>query len=65
MTQHCERFRSYILDKTFKICTDNKPFLGILKTNNMDVLNPYLKRFRMRLNEFDFNIVVSYFSTFC
>ncbi|CAG7732092.1 unnamed protein product [Allacma fusca] len=41
----CERFEYLVLGLTFKVETDHKPLLAILKTKHVDELSPRLQRF--------------------
>ena len=51
-----ERFRDYLIGKSFKIQTDHKPLVPLLGSKDIDSLPPCIQRFRMRLMAFSYTI---------
>ena len=57
VTWCCEKFADYLIGlHKFMIETDHKPLLALLKTKRLDELTPTIKRFRIRLMRFSYEI---------
>ena len=56
ITWACEKFRTYLIGRCFKIETDHKPLLSILNRKQLDELSPRLQRMKMRLMRFNFTV---------
>ena len=52
----CDKFAMYLLGKRFQVETDHKPLVPLLKEKHLDTLPPRVLRFRLRLDQFDFDI---------
>ncbi|UYV69566.1 K02A2.6-like [Cordylochernes scorpioides] len=48
----CERFKDFVVGKTFLIETDHKSLVPIFTTKDLNDLTPRLQRYRMRILEF-------------
>ena len=55
-TWACERFKNYLIGRTFHIETDHKPLVPLLGTKDVDELPPRVQRYRMRLMRFNYTI---------
>ena len=53
-TWACEKFRNYILGRSFLIESDHKPLIPLLNTKHLDDLPPRILRFRLRLAKFKY-----------
>jgi hypothetical protein len=53
----CLKFQDFVLGKKFKVVTDHKPLVSILKIKPLDELSPRLQRIRMKLMRFSYDIV--------
>ena len=53
-TWACEKFRTYILGRSFVVETDHKPLVPLLNTKHLDNLPPRILRFRLRLAKYDY-----------
>ncbi|UYV63592.1 K02A2.6-like, partial [Cordylochernes scorpioides] len=56
ITWACERFKDFVVGKTFLIETDPKPLVPIFTTKDLNDLTPRLQRYRMRMLQFSFHI---------
>ncbi|UYV77590.1 K02A2.6-like, partial [Cordylochernes scorpioides] len=56
ITWACERFKDFVVGKTFLIETDHKPLVPIFTTKDLNDLTPRLQRYRMRMLQFSFHI---------
>ncbi|UYV69068.1 K02A2.6-like [Cordylochernes scorpioides] len=56
ITWACERFKDFVVRKTFLIETDHKPLVPIFTTKDLNDLTPRLQRYRMRMLQFSFRI---------
>ncbi|UYV67812.1 K02A2.6-like [Cordylochernes scorpioides] len=56
ITWACERFKDFVVGKTFLIETDHKPLVSIFTTKDLNDLTPRLQRYRMRMLQFSFRI---------
>lgn len=52
----CERFRDFIMGKTFEIETDHKPLLQVLQTKSLDDHSCRLQRLRIRLMRYSYSM---------
>ncbi|UYV82864.1 K02A2.6-like, partial [Cordylochernes scorpioides] len=52
----CERFKDFVVGKTFLIETDHKLLVPIFTTKDLNDLTPRLQRYRMRMLQFSFHI---------
>ena len=53
-TWACEKFRNYILGKSFLIKSDHKPLIPLLNTKHLEDMPPRILRFRVRLAKFKY-----------
>ena len=53
-TWACEKFRTYILGRSFTVETDHKPLVPLLNTKHLDDLPPRILRFRLRLAKYEY-----------
>ncbi|UYV83347.1 K02A2.6-like [Cordylochernes scorpioides] len=56
ITWACERFKDFVVGKTFLIETDHKPLVPIFTTKDLNDLTPRLQWYRMRMLQFSFLI---------
>ncbi|UYV68125.1 K02A2.6-like, partial [Cordylochernes scorpioides] len=56
ITWACERFKDFVVGKTFLIETDHKPLVPIFTTKDLNDLTPRLQRYRMKMLQFSFRI---------
>ncbi|UYV83446.1 K02A2.6-like [Cordylochernes scorpioides] len=56
ITWACERFKDFVVGKTFLIETDHKPLVPIFTTKDLNDLAPRLQRYHMRMLQFSFCI---------
>lgn len=56
LTYGCERFHYFLFCKKFKIQTDHRPLLGLLK-KPIDELSPRIQRLAIRLLRYNFDLV--------
>lgn len=56
LTWACEKFHEFIYGLSFKLETDHKPLIFLLRAKSLDELNPRLQRMRMRLMHYDYDI---------
>lgn len=48
-TWACERYRNFLIGKTFRIDTDHKPLVSLLGQKILDEFPPIIQRLRLRL----------------
>ncbi|UYV66874.1 K02A2.6-like [Cordylochernes scorpioides] len=56
ITWACERFKDFVVGKTFLIETDHKHLVPIFTTKDLNDLTPRLQPYRMRMLQFSFHI---------
>ncbi|UYV82899.1 K02A2.6-like [Cordylochernes scorpioides] len=56
ITWACERFKDFVVGKSFLIETDHKPLVLIFTTKDLNDLTPRLQRYCMRMLQFSFHI---------
>ncbi|UYV72289.1 K02A2.6-like, partial [Cordylochernes scorpioides] len=56
ITWACERFKDFVVGKTFLIEPDHKPLVPIFTTKDLNDLTPRLQRYHMRMLQFSFHI---------
>ena len=57
VTYACERFSDLLIGMYFKIETDHKPLVALLRKKDLDVLPPRVQRLRMRFMRYDYTVV--------
>lgn len=60
VTWACEKFADYVLGCSMYIETDHKPLVPLLNTKCLNALPPYVLRFRLRLDRFDYSLPCSW-----
>jgi transposase InsO family protein len=52
----CEKFRDFLIGKSFLLETDHKPLVSLLGQKDIHELSPRIQRFRMRLMRYSYEV---------